>query len=126
MPQINVRPSKVVGSEKVLTKGAIDFVVHLDEMFHARREELLALRSSNRAKIEAGATLDFLPETAEIRNGNWKVAPAPHDLQDRRVEITGPTEPKMAINALNSGAKVWLADLEDSNTPTGQMLLRAS
>jgi len=117
MPQINVRPSKVVGSEKVLTKGAIDFVVHLDEMFHARREELLALRSSNRAKIAAGATLDFLPETAEIRNGNWKVAPAPHDLQDRRVEITGPTEPKMAINALNSGAKVWLADLEDSNTP---------
>ena len=117
MPQINVKHSKIVGSEKVLTKEAIDFVVHLDEMFHARREELLALRATQRAKIAAGATLDFLPETAEIRKGDWKVAPAPHDLQDRRVEITGPTDPKMAINALNSGAKVWLADLEDSNTP---------
>ena len=117
MPQINVKPSGIVGSEKVLTKEAIDFVVHLDEMFHARREELLTLRATKRAKIAAGATLDFLPETAEIRNGDWKVAPAPHDLQDRRVEITGPTDPKMAINALNSGAKVWLADLEDSNTP---------
>ncbi len=117
MAQVNVKPSNVVGSEKVLTKEAIDFVVHLDEMFHARREELLTLRATKRAKIAAGATLDFLPETADIRNGNWKVAPAPHDLQDRRVEITGPTDPKMAINALNSGAKVWLADLEDSNTP---------
>ncbi len=117
MPQINVKPSGIVGSEKVLTEEAIDFVVHLDEMFHARREELLTLRATKRAKIAAGATLDFLPETAEIRNGDWKVAPAPHDLQDRRVEITGPTDPKMAINALNSGAKVWLADLEDSNTP---------
>ena len=117
MPQINVKPSSIIGCEKVLTKEAIDFVVHLDQMFHSRREELLTLRSTKRAKIAAGATLDFLPETAEIRRGDWQVAPAPHDLQDRRVEITGPTDPKMAINALNSGAKVWLADLEDSNTP---------
>ena len=117
MSQVIVKPSKVEGSQRVLTKEAIDFVVHLDEMFHARREELLALRASKRAKIAAGASLDFLPETADIRSGTWKVAKAPADLQDRRVEITGPTEPKMAINALNSGAKVWLADLEDSNTP---------
>ena len=117
MAQVIVKPSNVFASEKVLTKEAIDFVVHLDEMFHSRREELLALRATKRAKIAAGEPLDFLPETAKIRNGNWKVAQAPHDLQDRRVEITGPTEPKMAINALNSGAKVWLADLEDSNTP---------
>ncbi|MSO43601.1 MAG: malate synthase A, partial [Candidatus Planktophila sp.] len=89
----------------------------LDQMFHARREELLAMRASKRAKIAAGATLDFLPETAQIRSATWTVAAAPADLLDRRVEITGPTEPKMAINALNSGAKVWLADLEDSNTP---------
>ena len=67
--------------------------------------------------IAAGRPLDFLPETRGIREGDWRVAPAPADLVDRRVEITGPTEPKMAINALNSGAKVWLADLEDANTP---------
>ena len=117
MPQIIVKPSKITGNEKVLTQEAIDFVVHLDQMFHGRRDELIAMRATKRAKIAAGATLDFLPETADIRNADWKVAPAPADLQDRRVEITGPTDPKMAINALNSGAKVWLADLEDSNTP---------
>ena len=117
MPQIIVKPSQIFGSENVLTQEAIDFVVHLDQMFHSRRDELIAMRATKREKIAAGATLDFLPETAEIRSRDWKVALAPADLQDRRVEITGPTEPKMAINALNSGAKVWLADLEDSNTP---------
>lgn len=117
MSQINVKPSQIIGCEKVLSKEAIDFIVHLDTKFHARRDELLAMRAAKRAKIAAGATLDFLPETADIRSRTWKVAPAPADLQDRRVEITGPTDPKMAINALNSGAKVWLADLEDSNTP---------
>lgn len=117
MSHAQVKPSQITGNEKVLTHDAIDFVVHLDMVFHARRDELLTLRASQRAKIAAGATLGFLPETAEIRSGQWQVAPAPADLQDRRVEITGPTNPKMAINALNSGAKVWLADLEDSNTP---------
>ena len=117
MPQIIVKPSQISGSENVLTQEAIDFVVHLDQMFHSRRDELIAMRATKREKIAAGATLDFLPETAEIRSRDWKVALAPADLQDRRVEITGPTEPKMAINALNSGAKLWLADLEDSNTP---------
>jgi malate synthase len=78
---------------------------------------LLAARAARRAEIAAGGTLDFLPETADIRAGDWTVPAAPADLTDRRVEITGPTERKMAINALNSGAKVWLADLEDANTP---------
>ncbi len=116
MPKIIIKPSKLIGNEKVLSSGAIDFVVHLDTIFHGRRDELLALRATNRAKVAAGGTLGFLPETAAVRSGLWQVAPAPADLRDRRVEITGPTDPKMAINALNSGANVWLADLEDSNT----------
>ncbi len=117
MSEIIVKPSKIIGNEKVLTSEAIDFVVHLETIFHERRDELLALRATKRAKIADGATLGFLPETAGVRSGKWQVAPAPADLRDRRVEITGPTDPKMAINALNSGANVWLADLEDSNTP---------
>jgi len=117
MTEVIVKSSLIAGYEKVLTKEAIDFVVHLDQLFHSRRDELLYIREANRAKIAGGGTLSFLAETAHIRNGKWRVPLAPEDLQDRRVEITGPTEPKMAINALNSGANVWLADLEDSNTP---------
>ena len=104
-------------SEEILTAEALDFVADLHRQFHARRAELLRRRKARREEIARTGRLDFLPETAEIRAGDWTVAPAPADLQDRRVEITGPTEPKMAINALNSGAKVWLADLEDANTP---------
>ena len=117
MPRVVVKPSLTAGNEKVLTKGAIDFIVNLDQLFHSSRDELLAVRETKRAKIAAGGTLAFLTETAHIRSGTWQVPMAPLDLRDRRVEITGPTEPKMAINALNSGANVWLADLEDSNTP---------
>lgn len=115
--QIKVNSTDVDGSNKVLTKEAIDFVVHLNQLFASRRNELLAMREAKRQRIAKGEQLDFLAETAFIRSSEWKVALAPKDLQDRRVEITGPTDPKMAINALNSGAKVWLADLEDSNTP---------
>ena len=89
----------------------------LQREFGARRDELLGRRRERRAEIARTDRLDFLPETEDVREGAWQVAPAPADLVDRRVEITGPTEPKMAINALNSGAKVWLADLEDANTP---------
>lgn len=115
--QINLKPSTVDGHEAILTKEAIDFVAHLDQKFHARRDELLKARKVRRDAVGAGGTLDFLPETKSIREGDWKVAPAPAALNDRRVEMTGPATPKMAINALNSGAKVWLADLEDSSTP---------
>ncbi|WP_306214890.1 malate synthase A [Actinoplanes sp. RD1] len=102
---------------EILSADAVAFVEELNKRFRPRRNELLARRAERRAHIAAGGSLDFLPETAEIRAGDWTVPPAPPALTDRRVEITGPTERKMTINALNSGAKVWLADLEDANTP---------
>ena len=102
---------------EILSDEAVAFVSELNRLFRSRRNELLAARSARRAEIAAGGTLDFLAETADIRAAEWQAPPAPADLRDRRVEITGPTERKMTINALNSGAKVWLADLEDANTP---------
>jgi malate synthase len=102
---------------EILTPEAVEFVTELQRRFGSRRMELLARRASRRAEIARTGTLDFLPETAHIRLADWRVAAAPADLVDRRVEITGPTERKMTINALNSGAMVWLADLEDANTP---------
>ncbi|MEU9097707.1 malate synthase A [Streptomyces sp. NPDC048361] len=104
--------------EEVLTDAALAFVAELHRNFTARRDELLTRRQDRRAEIARTSTLDFRPETAEIRAGDWKVAPAPAALNDRRVEITGPTDRKMTINALNSGAKVWLADFEDASAPT--------
>src|SRR4051812_11853790 len=102
---------------EILSDQAVAFVAELNRRFRPRRDELLRSRAVRRAEIAAGATLDFLPQTAPIRAAEWTAPPAPQDLRDRRVEITGPTERKMTINALNSGAKVWLADLEDANTP---------
>jgi malate synthase len=102
---------------EILSDEAVAFVADLNRRFRPRRNELLAARAARRAEIAAGGTLGFLPETADIRAAEWSAPAAPADLTDRRVEITGPTERKMTINALNSGAKVWLADLEDANTP---------
>jgi malate synthase len=102
---------------EILSDEAVAFVADLNRRFRPRRNELLAARAARRAEIAAGGTLGFLPETEHIRTGEWSAPAAPADLTDRRVEITGPTERKMTINALNSGAKVWLADLEDANTP---------
>ncbi|MEU4657707.1 malate synthase A [Streptomyces sp. NPDC023723] len=105
--------------EEVLTDAALAFVAELHRRFTPRRDELLARRAERRAEIARTVTLDFLPETAAIRaDDSWQVAPAPAALNDRRVEITGPTDRKMTINALNSGAKVWLADFEDASAPT--------
>ncbi|CAM5622013.1 malate synthase [Streptomyces avidinii] len=104
--------------DEVLTEAALAFVAELHRRFAPRRAELLALRGERRAEIARTSTLDFLPDTAQVREGDWKVAPAPAALNDRRVEITGPTDRKMTINALNSGAKVWLADFEDASAPT--------
>ncbi|MEV5941457.1 malate synthase A [Streptomyces sp. NPDC051994] len=104
--------------DEVLTDAALAFVAELHRNFTARRDELLTRRKDRRAEIARTSTLDFRPETAEIRAADWKVAPAPAALNDRRVEITGPTDRKMTINALNSGAKVWLADFEDASAPT--------
>ncbi|MFF7160391.1 malate synthase A [Streptomyces sp. NPDC008086] len=105
--------------EEVLTDAALAFVAELHRRFTPRRDELLARRAERRAEIARTSTLDFLPETAAIRaDDSWRVAPCPPALQDRRVEITGPTDRKMTINALNSGAKIWLADFEDASAPT--------
>ncbi|QOV34613.1 malate synthase A [Streptomyces ferrugineus] len=105
--------------EEVLTEAALAFVAELHRRFTPRRDELLARRAERRAEIARTSTLDFLPETAAIRaDDSWRVAPCPPALQDRRVEITGPTDRKMTINALNSGAKIWLADFEDASAPT--------
>ncbi|WP_406195308.1 malate synthase A [Streptomyces sp. NBC_01017] len=105
--------------EEVLTEAALAFVAELHRRFTPRRDELLARRAKRRAEIARTSTLDFLPETAAIRaDDSWTVGPCPPALQDRRVEITGPTDRKMTINALNSGAKVWLADFEDASAPT--------
>ncbi len=115
---------------EILTPEAMNFVATLARAFEGRREELLAKREQRQAELDAGKKPDFLPETAHIRQGTWTVAPIPADLQDRRVEITGPVERKMVINALNSGAKMFMADFEDSHAPTwdatieGQINLR--
>jgi len=115
--ETRVTGAPVDRGEQILTPEALDFVTRLQRRFGARRDELLALRAERRTEIARTGRLDFLPQTQAVREGDWAVAPAPADLQDRRVEMTGPTERKMTINALNSGAKVWLADLEDANTP---------
>ncbi|MFE4334175.1 malate synthase A [Streptomyces sp. NPDC056831] len=110
--------------DEVLNHAALAFVAELHRQFTPRRDELLARRGERRAEIARTSTLDFLPETAAIRtDDSWKVAPAPAALNDRRVEITGPTDRKMTINALNSGAKVWLADFEDASAPTWENVI---
>ncbi|ASK66447.1 malate synthase A [Brachybacterium avium] len=113
-------PEGLEHAEEILSTEALDFVALLHERFDACRHELLALRTEKRQQASASGRLDFLPETRAIReDDSWTVAAAPPALQDRRVEMTGPAAPaKMAINALNSGAKVWLADLEDASSPT--------
>jgi malate synthase len=128
---IVVRGAAVPGSDVVLTDEALAFVGALQREFGARRKELLDARAARQGRLDAGEMPDFLAETADVRAAQWQVAPAPADLDDRRVEITGPAEPKMMINALNSGARVFMADLEDSLSPTwanvvgGQVALRS-
>jgi malate synthase len=113
-----VAGGNVPGSGRVLTADALEFLGRLHREFEPRRQELLATRRERQARIDAAETLDFLAETAAVREADWSVALAPADLDDRRVEITGPAEPKMVINALNSGARVFMADFEDSLSPT--------
>jgi malate synthase len=106
------------GFEEVLTPEALEFLAELERRFGPRRRELLEARAQRRERLRTGEMLDFLPDTREIREGDWRVAPAPADMQQRWVEITGPTERKMTINALNSGADGFMADFEDANSPT--------
>jgi len=108
---------------EVLTPKALAFVARLQREFGSRREELLRLRDERQRRIEGGELPHFLTTTSSVRDSEWKVATAPDDLQDRRVEITGPTDRKMLINALNSGARVFMADFEDANSPTWSNLV---
>lgn len=127
---IEVKATVTPEFAEILTPEAMSFVATLARAFEGRREELLAKREQRQSELDAGKKPDFLPETEHIRQGTWTVAPIPADLQDRRVEITGPVERKMVINALNSGAKMFMADFEDSHAPTwdatiqGQINLR--
>ena len=108
----------VAGADRVLTAPAVAFVEDLTRRFRPRIEELLVRRRTAQAHFNAGARPDFLAETAAVRSGDWKVGAIPADLRDRRVEITGPVDRKMIINALNSGANVFMADFEDATSPT--------
>jgi malate synthase len=105
---------------EILTPEALAFVAELERRFGGDRERLLAARVERQGELDAGKLPDFLEETRELRESDWQVAPVPAELQDRRVEITGPVDRKMVINALNSGARVFMADFEDANSPTWQ------
>ena len=111
------------GGDDILTGGAVAFLADLHREFEPRRRELLRMRELRTAAFRKGVLPRFAPATARIREADWQVAPAPAELADRRVEITGPVDRKMVINALNSGAKVFMADFEDANSPTWENLL---
>jgi len=122
-PAISIEAPAQPGVEAVLTPEALRFLTELHHRFDARRLDLLEKRAVRQQAIDAGQLPDFLPETESIRKADWKAAPIPEDLMDRRVEITGPVDRKMIINALNSGANVFMADFEDSNSPTWENVI---
>jgi malate synthase len=118
MVDIELHGTLDAGFEEVLTPDALEFVTELQRRFGAARQSLLEARAERRERLRSGGTLGFLEDTSEIREGDWRVEPVPSDLQQRWVEITGPTDRKMMINALNSGADGFMADFEDANSPT--------
>jgi malate synthase len=132
LPGLEILGEMRPGYESVLTRPALEFIAELTRRYGHRVTSLLDARAERQRQLDDGVLPDFLPETSAIRNSQWRVTSIPADLQDRRVEITGPTDRKMIINALNSGAKVFMADCEDSLTPTwdnvvqGQINLRAA
>src|SRR5215467_11887212 len=116
---VRVLPPQSTGADRrVLTPEALAFAADIHRALAAKREAALDARHRLQHSLDAGATLDFDPTTREIHDSDWRVPPAPSDLRGRRVEITGPVERKMMINAFNSGAKVFMADFEDANSPT--------
>ncbi|MDP9423083.1 MAG: malate synthase A [Pseudomonadota bacterium] len=117
-------PSALAGAEEILTDGALGFIAELHERFDARRHELLAVRVERQKRFDSGELPDFPEETRQIRESEWKIGQIPTDLTNRRVEITGPTNAKMLINALNSGAKTFMADFEDATAPTWDELVQ--
>ncbi len=118
MTSVRVAGPPVAGADRILTPDALEFVATLCREFGPRRTELLARRAERQHRLDQGERPGLLPETRTVREGTWSVAPAPPGLRDRRVEITGPTDAKMMINALNSGARVFMADFEDATSPT--------
>jgi malate synthase len=123
-PPIVVEASSVPGAREVLTRDALDFLAELHDRFNDRRLALLDQRIERQRRFDAGELPDFPEDTREVRESDWTVGPIPADLTDRRVEITGPTNAKMLINALNSGAKVFMADFEDATSPTWEELVQ--
>src|SRR6478752_2430230 len=127
---IAVTASNGSRQDEILSPAALAFLADLQREFNGTRKRLLKLREERQKRLDAGELPDFLADTRHIREGDWRVAPIPSDLLDRRVEITGPVDRKMIINGLNSGAKVFMADFEDANSPTwanmveGQINLR--
>jgi malate synthase len=123
MPSLSLLAKPVPGQETILTAEALAFVGDLVRTFRPRVKELLAARKARQAELDQGTLPDFLPETKGVRSSDFRCAPVPDVIQDRRVEITGPVDRKMIINALNSGARVFMADFEDATTPTWQNLI---
>ncbi len=115
---VEIRAEPLPGQERILSAAALGFIAKLHRAFETRRQDLLGRRASRQAEFDAGKLPDFHPETQSIRESEWRIAPQPADMLDRRVEITGPTDRKMVINALNSGASTFMADFEDANCPT--------
>ncbi|TNE61421.1 MAG: malate synthase A [Alphaproteobacteria bacterium] len=111
------------GYARILSPGALAFVAELETLFGARRRELIKARRERQVRFDAGELPDFLPETRDIRESDWKILGTPEDLKDRRVEITGPVDRKMMINAFNSGANVFMADFEDASAPTWENMI---
>ena len=122
--RINAEPSNLRGADEVLTPSALEFLAELHGRFDGRRMDLLNRRKDRQTRFDAGELPDFREDTRDIRGSDWTIGGIPHDLQDRRVEITGPTNAKMLINALNSGAKVFMADFEDATSPTWDELVQ--
>jgi malate synthase len=120
---VEIRGRLTPASTEILGAQALAFLAKLARKFEPRRRELMTARARRQSEFDAGKLPDFLPQTKSIRDTEWTVAPVPHDLQDRRVEITGPADRKMVINALNCGANVFMADFEDSNTPTWENMI---
>jgi len=122
-PGLEIRANMRPGYETILSPEALEFLAQLERRFGPERKRLLAARAERQAQLDAGAKPDFPVETRSIRDGDWSVAPLPKDLLDRRVEITGPVDRKMVINALNCGASVYMADFEDASTPSWDNLI---
>ena len=123
-PRIIAEPSKVANADEVLTEAALDFLAELHERFDSRRRDLLEAREERQDRFDSGELPDFPAETQDIRDADWTVGAIPRDLLDRRVEITGPTNAKMLINALNSGAQAFMADFEDATSPVWDELVQ--